>query len=280
MSSTAGLQGTLIESRLADVPPWRRWYLRNERLVYGLAGFVSVLVVWELAVNVGWLKAAFISSPTRIVNAARFEVIQGRIWGDIGVSLLEFALGFLAAAVLGIVIGMIGGWSKRANYILDPWLAALYATPDVALVPLIILVLGIGIQAKVFVVFLTSIFSVAVNTLVGVQSTDPRMLDVARSFRASRPMVFRSVVLPSTLPFILTGLRLASGRALVGVVLAELIAANQGIGFMINVAGATLNTARLMVGVLLLGLFGVVLGEVMRRIEQRYEVWRPSPRGS
>jgi NitT/TauT family transport system permease protein len=269
-------QTALLDRRLADAPPWRRWYVQNERLVYGLLGFVTVLVFWETAVRVGWMKAAFISSPTRIVTAAQAEVAQGRIWGDIGVSLLEFSLGFIAAAVIGILIGLVGGWSKRANYILDPWLAALYATPDVALVPLIILVLGIGIPSKVFVVFLTSLFSVAVNTLVGVQSTDARMLEVARSFRASQLTVFRTVVLPSTLPFALTGLRLASGRALVGVVLAELIAANQGIGFMINVAGSTVQTARLMVGVLLLGLFGVLLGEVMRRVEQRFEVWRPS----
>ena len=266
----------LLDRRLADAPSWRRWYAQNERLVYGLAGFVSVLVVWELAVRVGWLKAAFISSPTRIVAAAQTEIAQGRIWGDIGVSLLEFSLGFVAATIVGVVIGLVGGWSKRANYILDPWLAALYATPDVALVPLIILVLGIGIPSKVFVVFLTSLFSVAINTLVGVQSTDPRMLEVARSFRANQLTVFRTVILPSTLPYVLTGLRLASGRALVGVVLAELIAANQGIGFMINVAGSLLNTGRLMVGVLLLGIFGVLLGEVMRRVEQRFEVWRPS----
>jgi ABC-type nitrate/sulfonate/bicarbonate transport system permease component len=269
-------EGALFDRRLADAPPWRRWYVQNERLVYGLLGFVTVLVVWETAVRVGWMKAAFISSPTRIVTAAQAEVALGRIWGDIGVSLLEFTLGFVAAAVIGVLIGLVGGWSKRANYILDPWLAALYATPDVALVPLIILVLGIGIPSKVFVVFLTSLFSVAINTLVGVQSTDPRMLEVARSFRASQLRVFRTVILPSTVPFVLTGLRLASGRALVGVVLAELIAANQGIGFMINVAGSTVQTARLMVGVLLLGLFGVLLGEVMRRVEQRFEVWRPS----
>ena len=277
MSSIA--EGALLDTRVADAPAWQRWYLRNERLVYGLAGFVSVVVLWEFAVSQGWLRAAFISSPTRILNAARIEIEQGRIWGDIGVSLLEFALGFLVAGVLGVLIGLVGGWFKRANYVLDPWLAALYATPDVALVPLIILVLGIGIPAKVFVVFLTSLFSVAVNTLVGVQSTDARMLEVALSFRASRMTIFRTVVLPSTIPYILTGLRLASGRALVGVVLAELIASNQGIGFMINVAGATLNTARLMVGVLLLGIFGIVLGEVMRRVEQRFEVWRPNPHG-
>jgi ABC-type nitrate/sulfonate/bicarbonate transport system permease component len=265
----------LLDVRVARTAPWKRWYLRNERLILGLAGFVTVLLVWELVVNLGWLRAVFISSPSRIWRATLLEVQVGRIWGDIGASLLVYVLGFGAAAAVGITIGLVAGWFKHANYIVDPWLSALYATPDIALAPLIILVLGIGVASKVFVVFLTAVFVVAVNTLVGVRSTDARMFEVARSFGAGRGRIFRTVVLPSTIPFIMTGLRLASGRALVGVVLAELIAANQGIGFLISISGTTLNTARMMIGVLLLGIFGVLIGEVMRRIEARFDVWRP-----
>lgn len=273
--STTAAEEPLLDVRLLQVPAWKRWYLRNERLLLGLAGFVTVLVVWEVVVNAGLLKAIFLSSPSRIWAATVLEVRGGRIWGDIGASLLVYGLGFGAASLVGIAIGLVAGWFKHANYVVDPWLSALYATPDVALAPLIILVLGIGVTSKVFVVFLTAVFVVAVNTLVGVQSTDARMLDVARSFGASPTRVFRTVVLPGTIPFIMTGLRLASGRALVGVVLAELIAANQGIGFLISIAGTTLNTARMMIGVLLLGIFGVLIGEVMRRIEARFDVWRP-----
>lgn len=268
-------EGALLDVRLAEVPAWQRWYLRNERLVLGLAGFLTVLAAWELAVQLGYLRPILMSSPSLIARAAAMEAQQGRIWGDIGVSLLEFSLGFLCAAVLGVLIGLVAGWYRRANYLVDPWLAALYATPDVALVPLIILWLGIGIWSKVFVVFLTSLFSVAINTLIGVQSTEARFLDVSRSFGASQLTVFRTVILPGSVPFILTGLRLAAGRALVGVVIAELIASNQGIGFMITIAGATLNTGRMMLGVLFLGTFGVLMGEIMRRVEQRFEVWRP-----
>jgi ABC-type nitrate/sulfonate/bicarbonate transport system permease component len=265
----------LLDVRLAETASWKRWYLRNERLVLGLVGFLTVLIVWEFVVEMGWLKSVFISSPSRIWRAALLEIQTGRIWGDIGARLLVYALGFTAASVVGITVGLIAGWSRRANYVVDPWLSALYATPDIALAPLIILILGIGIASKVFIVFLTAVFVVAVNTLVGVQSTDARMLEVARSFGAAQGRVFRTVILPSTIPFIMTGLRLATGRALVGVVLAELIAANQGIGFLISISGTTLNTARMMVGVLLLGSFGVLIGEVMRRIEARFDVWRP-----
>ncbi|MBI2756066.1 MAG: ABC transporter permease [Chloroflexi bacterium] len=275
MAAASTGEGELLDVRLAGVAPWRRWYAQHERLTLGVLGFVSVLAFWELTVQVGWMKRVFLSSPTAIYTAFLNEARAGTLWTNISVSLLEFLLGFFIAAVVGVTIGLIGGWFRRANYILDPWLSALYATPDIALVPLIILVLGIDLQAKVFVVFLTSLFSVAVNTLIGVQSIDIRMLEVARSFGASHLRVFRTVILPGTVPFMLSGLRLASGRALVGVVLAELLAANAGLGFMINLAGSTLNTARMMVGVLLLGFFGVLLGEGLRRVEQHFEVWRP-----
>jgi ABC-type nitrate/sulfonate/bicarbonate transport system permease component len=274
--SIAGPGGSeLLDVRLAEAPAWRRWYLRHKRLVLGLTGFVGVLVIWEFAVQVGWLKAVLLSSPSRIFAAGVFEVRQGTLWGHIGVSALEFVLGFTAATLIGVAIGLVAGWFRRANYIVDPWLSALYATPDVALVPLIILILGIDLPAKVFVVFLTSLFSIAVNTMIGVQNADVRFLEVARSFGASQLRLFRTVVVPGTVPYILTGLRLAAGRGLVGVVLAELIAANQGLGFIINIAGATLNTSRLMLGVIILGIFGVLLGEGLRYLEQRFEVWRP-----
>jgi ABC-type nitrate/sulfonate/bicarbonate transport system permease component len=275
MSVSQAAEASLVDVRVAEAPSWQRFYLRRERLLLGILGFVSVIAAWELAVGAGLLKRTFISQPSAIVNAFRLEIAQGRLWNDVSISLLEFALGFFIAAVLGVLIGLAAGWFRRVNYVVDPWLSALYATPDIALTPLIILWLGIGLWSKVFVVFLTSIFAVAINTMVGVQSTDARFLEVARSFQASQFRVFRTVVLPSTIPFILTGLRLASGRALVGVVLAELIASNAGIGFMISVSGSTLNTARLMVGVVLLGLFGVLIGEVLRRVEQRFDVWRP-----
>ena len=279
MSVSHGADDQLLDVRLADASPLRRWYLRHERLVLGLLGFIVVLAIWEAVTQLGWLKYIFVSSPSRITQSAILAFRQGAVWGDIGVSLLEFSLGFVLAAVIGITVGLIGGWSKRASYIIDPWLSAIYATPDVALIPLIVLWLGIGLPSKIFVVFLTAVFSIAVNTLYGVHSVDPRLLDVARSYSAGHATVFRTVIIPSTIPYMLTGLRLASGRALVGVVLAELIASNQGIGHLISVAGVTLNTARVMFGVILLGLFGIFLGEVLRRVEKRFDVWRPSPVG-
>ena len=254
---------------------WRQWVHQNERSLLGVSTFILLLLVWEASVRFGLARALFVSSPSLIVNALWLAIQRGTLWTDIGVSLLEYALGLIAATVLGILIGLAAGWYRRLNYLASPWLAAWYAAPHVALVPLIILWFGIGLQYKVFYVFLVSFFSVMMNTLAGVQSAEAGYLEVARSFRADQLMVFRSVVLPGAVPYILTGLRLAAGRAWVGVVVAELVGGNAGIGYMINVAGQMLDTSRMMLGVVLLGVFGVVLGEVTRRVERRFDVWRP-----
>jgi NitT/TauT family transport system permease protein len=256
-------------------PVWRLWWQRNERLALGAFGLVLLMAMWELVVRLGLVRALFVSSPSGIVRAFAEALDRGTLWTDISISLVEFALGYVAAAILGIVIGIAAGWYRRLNYIASPWLAAWYATPHIALIPLIILWFGIGLQYKVFYVFLVSFFSVVINALAGVQSAEAKYLDVAKSFRANQATVFRTVVLPGSLPFILTGLRLAAGRAWVGVVVSELVGANQGLGFMINLAGTMLDTGRAMMGIVMLGIFGVALGEVLGRVEKRFDVWRP-----
>jgi NitT/TauT family transport system permease protein len=268
-------EGELLDVNLAQASGWRVWLARNERLVYGISGFVAVLLVWEFATRAGLIRAVFFSSPTAIVGAAWTLFSRGTIWEDIGVSMEEFALGFATAAVLGIVVGVASGWNRRVNALASPWIAAWYATPHIALIPLIVLWFGIGLGYKVFYVFLVAFFSVAINTMVGVQSAEESYLQVARSFRAGQWTVLRTVVLPAAVPYVLTGLRLGAGRAWVGVVVAELVGANHGIGFMINLAGQMLNMAQAMLGIVLLGVFGIVIGELMRRIERRFDIWRP-----
>jgi ABC-type nitrate/sulfonate/bicarbonate transport system permease component len=248
----------------------------QERVVYGSAGLVVTLVLWETVVRLGLIRGSLLSSPSRIVDTAIREFGTGTIWPHISTSLLEWVLGFVAALAVGIPLGLLIGSFRRVDYLLDPWISALYATPTVALVPLIILVFGVGLESKVVVVVLEAIFMVIVSTTRGVQATDARHLEIARSFRASRWLEFTSVVLPSTVPFILTGIRLGASRALVGVVVAEFLAANVGIGFYISFAGTTLNTSQVMLGIILLGLFGLAMGELIRRIELRFDVWRPA----
>lgn len=247
----------------------------NERLFYGLLGFVLVIVIWEAAANAGLYRRSLLSSPSVIWDTAVADFGSGAIWPDIAASLTEFGVGFVAAIVIGIPLGLLIGMFQRVDALASMLLYGIYSTPKAAIAPLIILVAGIGLESKVILVFLLTFFSVLVSTVSGVRAVAERHLDIARSFKAPPWLVFRSVVLPSTFPFILTGTRIATGRALVGVVIAEELASNEGIGHYIEFYGTFLQTGRVMLGVVLLGLFGVVLGEVVRRIEKRFEVWRP-----
>ena len=247
----------------------------NERLLYGILGFVVVLAVWELAGDSGLYRKSLLSTPSLIWTAAVQDFGSGAIWPDLRTSGLEFALGFFGALIVGIPLGFAIGLFARVDDVVSPLLYGIYSTPKAAIAPLIILVAGIGLESKVILVFLLTFFSVIVSTVSGVRAVAERHLDLAQSFGASRLLRFRSVVLPSTFPYILTGIRIATGRALVGVIVAEELAANEGIGHYIELYGAFLQTNRVMLGVVILGAFGVILGEAVKRIEKRYEVWRP-----
>jgi len=149
------------------------------------------------------------------------------------------------------------------------------ATPRVALLPLVIIWLGIGILSKVGIIFLGAVFPILINARDGVKTTPYSLLTAARSFGASEWQIFRSVVLPSTVPFIITGLRLGIGRALIGVMVGELYAATAGIGFMITVAGATFQTDKVFVGILIFAATGMFGMEILNRLELKFDKWRP-----
>ena len=216
-----------------------------------------------------------LSYPTAIWRVGIEDITSGAIWPHVQVSLEEFALGFIMSLAIAIPLGLVIGMFRRVDYTLNGLLAGLNATPNVALIPLIILLFGLGVPSKVVVVFLSAFFAVVVTTFTGVQSTARRHLELTRSFGGSPWLAFRTVVLPSTLPYIITGIRIGAGRALVGVVSAEFLSANVGLGFYIGLKGQFFDTARVMFGILIFGLFGLVLGEGVRLIERRFEVWRP-----
>lgn len=257
----------------------RRWYRANQRLLLGIAGLLLVLIPWELLSRFRLVKAILISSPTAVVQTFVTEVQLGTLWGDVTATLQVWVVGFTVAAVSGILIGLVAGWFKRASYVANPWLNVLYAAPDLAFVPIFILWFGIGFAFKVWIVFLAAVFFIAINTMAGVHATEERFLAVAKTFGAGRLTIFRTIVLPGSVPYIMTGLRQGSGRAIVGVVAAEFISSNQGIGYLITVSGQTLNTPRVMVGIVMLAAFGIVTSEILSRVEKHFDVWRREAHG-
>jgi ABC-type nitrate/sulfonate/bicarbonate transport system permease component len=269
----------------------KRFYMAHEGLILGTIAVISALVLWE-GFGQGWwadmlrpllgpastrfeLKPIFISSPTRIAQEAfRMFFLTGEIWKDLGWSSFEFALGLALALAIGCPLGFFAGWYRRFAYAVEPLLAALNATPQVALLPLLVLWLGTGLATRVLIIGLLAVMPITINALAGVRTADARLIRVARSFGAGKWLLFRSIILPASLPFLLTGVRLAVGRAMIGIVVGEIYGSAAGIGMMINQAGSRFETDKVFVGVLTMAAAGIALIEVVRGIERRFEAWR------
>src|ERR671914_96462 len=266
----------LLDVKVAEASAAYKFYLNNEKKILGTAAVMVFLTAWELVGNVfGMINPMFMSAPSLIWKAAVQLFASGEIWNDLYVSGVEFGWGYLLSVVVGVPFGIATGWYKKMSYIFDPFINAMNATPRVALLPLVIIWLGIGILSKVGIIFLGAVFPILINTRDGVKTTPVNLLTAAKSFGASEWTLFKTVVLPSTIPFILTGLRLGLGRAIVGVMVGELYAATAGIGFMITVAGATFQTDKVFVGVLIFALTGMFMTDLIDRLESRFDKWRP-----
>jgi NitT/TauT family transport system permease protein len=266
----------LLDVRVAEATPLYKFYLNHEKKILGAAGVFTFLLLWELVGNtLQLINPMFMSAPSLIFRAAVQMFGSGEIYNDLYVSGVELFWGYFLSAAVAVPFGIMVGWYKKMSYIFDPFINAMNATPRVALLPLVIIWLGIGILSKVGIIFLGAVFPIMINTRDGVKTTPYNLLTAARSFGASEWMLFKTVVLPSTIPFILTGLRLGLGRAIVGVMVGELYAATAGIGFMITVAGATFQTDKVFVGVLVFAVTGMMGMELLTRIESRFSKWRP-----
>ncbi len=247
----------------------------GRRRLLGLVGVVVVFAAWEAAARLGLINVVLLSSPTQIAQAGVTEVESGSLWVPLWTSFLEYLLGVALGIVVGIPLGLLAGWYRRLGYAVDPWLTVLNSTPVVALVPLFIIAFGIGLESKVVIIFFFAVFPIAINTFIGVHATASRYLRVARSFRATDPMILRTVIIPGTAPFILTGARVGGGHAFVGLIVAEFLAGSSGIGYLMSVAGDIYNTSLLMFLLAILGCAGVAYSVVLHRLEARVERWRP-----
>lgn len=269
-----------------------RYGLRHERAILGAGAVLIFLVFWE-GLERGWwtdllrpmigaaaerwtMKPIFISSPTRIAAAAyRMFFVTGEIWPDVKWSALEYVLGLLLAIGIGIPLGLAAGWFRRFSYAAGPLLTALNATPQIAFLPLIIVWVGTGLTAKVLIIFLLAVLPIAISAQAAVRTTDARLLTLAASFSAGRWQLFRTIIFPNAVPYLLAGLRLAIGRGMIGIVVAEIYGSAAGVGAMISQAGSRFQTDRVFVGILTIVAAGMILAELVRRIERRVAVWRP-----
>lgn len=256
--------------------PLVRWYRRNERMVLSVAGVVAFFVAWQLGAAAGMIDPFFFSSPLDIALAGWREMQLPRFWAGAAITGLELGVGTIASVALGVPLGIAIGWYRRLSLTFDPWLNFLNALPRVALVPLVVLWVGLDWNMKAVVVFLGGFFAIILPTVEGVRTVERNLLDVSRSFRASQRLIFTSLVIPGTLPYIVSGLRIAVGRILAGVVIGEFYAQTQGLGVMVYKAGQALESDRMLFGVLIFTLLGVVFYELVGYAERYFQRWRPS----
>src|SRR5258705_10262161 len=275
MAVTPADRDIVASAQDADAPPPRALWQRHENFLLGLGSVAAFLLFWEASVAIGWANPLFTSSPSRIFTTAYEMFADGSIYPDLLVSAQEFVLGFGLAVIIGVPFGILMGWYTRLNALLDPFVNALYASPRIALMPLIIIWFGIDIWAKIAIIFLSSVFPILVNTMTGVRTMERDFIKVARSFGATDGQLFKTVALPSSVPNLLTGVRLGLGHALIGIVVGEMNGASAGVGYMMTVAGATFQTDKVMVGIIIIAGAGMALTQVLRMIEARFDVWRP-----
>jgi NitT/TauT family transport system permease protein len=279
---TAGLSGRQLGARPASLAeemeglalPTQSFWDRNQEYVLGTVGVVFILALWEFAVTVNWIKPLWVSSPTRIIEALPVVFGSDDVISHLRVSALEFLWGFGLSVMVGVPFGIMSGWYRWFRGLTEPLVSALFATPTVALVPILILIFGIDTASKAAVVFLSALWPIVINTAAGIQVLDKGMLDAARTFGASDTRIFRTIGLPATVPFIISGLRTSVARGLVGVVVGELYASRAGIGFYLNRMGQTFQTDKYYVAVIIIALLGVAMVAVLKIIEKRFARWR------
>lgn len=255
----------ILRARRERLTPARRWALRG-------ASVAIPLVVWEVCGRS--VNPILLSRPTAVFAAGLDMLADGTLPHALGPSLAVLVLGLFAGSVVGVGLGLLAGRRTDVAALLELPVNALYATPTVALIPLIVLWFGFDVIAKTAVVFLFVVFPVLINTQRGVREVDPELIEVATTFCSSERRMWLDLFLPSALPYIVTGIRLAIGRALIGVIVAEYYTALSGLGNLIATSANAFQTARMFVPIVLVTLLGVVLTALLEWIEHRLARWR------
>jgi len=231
-------------------------------------------VVWEITARLKLINSVFISSPSKVYSAGYEMLGSGEIFPHIFISLEALFSGLFLAAALGMIIGLMIGSNKTLYQFFSPHIYALNSLPTVAVIPLIIIWFGIGIYAKIAIVFMMALKPILINVIDGVRNVDKKLIGMSRSFGADSIFVLRSITLFSILPFLFSGLRISIGRSITGLIVGEAFGYGKGLGFLVSFYGSTLQTSRLMFIILLLLFISAGLINIILYIEKKIIIWR------
>jgi NitT/TauT family transport system permease protein len=255
----------------------RLWQRSREVLAnwLGVIGILAFFVAWELATRFEILNPFYFPPFSKILVKGYELFATGTIWEHIWFSLTNFVIGFFVSVALGVALGVPMGWYKNLSKTFDPLLSGIYATPLIALLPLIIMLFGLGSLSKIIMTVLAAVFPILINTMVGISNTDHRLITMARAFGARDSQIFLKVSLPGSLPYIVAGMRVALGRALVYIVVAEQYGAAMGLGYLSSVAAQRFQMAAMFVPIVIIAGMGAGLNELLKTFERRLEKWKP-----
>ena len=239
-----------------------------------LLSVVVGILLWQFWVDVLHPNPFAVVSPTEVLDAARNMAEAGTLWTDLWLSLQILFLGFVLGFAAGVVIGVVVGSSRRLNAIFGPWITIFYSIPIIAVAPLLIIWIGFDMKARVVIVAVAAFFPVVINTRAGVQSVERGLRDVCTAFRASRMEVFRFVLVPGSVPYILAGVRLGLGRGLIALVFADFFGATAGLGYLLNTSQATVQTANVYVVIVILAILGLSFGGIVTLLERRFATYQ------
>lgn len=264
--------------RADTATPARSLWRRIEPTALGAGSIVLLLLVWQFLPSFVPMKAGtklFFTVPSHVIGALWQMFATGSVWAPLGVSAAAFAIGLGFAILAGLPVGILLGRSNTLDAMFDPFITAFNATPRLVFLPLLMLWFGIGLWSKVAIVFLGALFPLLINTYEGVRNADKLLINVVRSFGASEWDIARLVVVPNSLPFIVVGLRLAIGRAILGVVVAEFFGAQDGLGVIMVRAASGFEVDIVFAGLVIFAGLSLVMTGLVRLLEERMSRWRP-----
>src|SRR5579862_855694 len=258
----------------AGTAPGMNFIARYRKVVLGGFAVAVFFVAWQAIFLIVPYNPLFISKPSAIAEGFVDLIQSGDLLDDLAVSAIPFFYGFAAAVLVGVPLGIVMGWRKRVGEALDPLMTVFYASPLVALAPLVVIFFGVGVGGKAVIVFFLSVFPFVFNAAAGVRAVDPLLINVVRSLGGGEWDLYRKVIFPSVLPYIVAAARIAVGRAMIGVLVGEFFAASEGIGYAISRFGDIFATDRMFACILTVMAIAAVLTEGIRFAERTAFPWR------
>ena len=280
MSETQQLPAALAPRRVAEDEEitTRSLWERSEPFVLGAGSILLLLAMWEALPHVVTLSAGtklFFTTPSQVAITLWKMFVDGTVWAPLAVSASGFGIGLGLSILVGLPLGVIIGRSRVLNAMLDPFITAFNATPRLVFLPLVMVWLGLGLWAKVLIVFIGAVFPILINTYEGVRNADRLLINVVRSFGAREWDIARLVVIPNAMPYIIAGLRLAIGRAVLGVVVAEFFGSEEGLGVMVVQAAGRYQIDIVFAGLIIFAVLSLLMTALVGVLESRVSRWRP-----